>query len=99
MKKILLGLLLAASAITGFTAPQASNGRDTVILREKECSSTETLSHIPAEYKKYFFDAEVFLKGTQYKACWTLQGENVLLVYPDGDQGMLPVTLFKEAGI
>lgn len=96
-KKMLM--FLCFIPLMGLAAPQASNGRDVVTLRDTSCSNEDVLSHIPPEYKKYFFNAEVLLKGVQYKACWLVQGENVLLVYPDGDQGMLPVTLFKEAGV
>jgi hypothetical protein len=99
LKKFLCSLLVAGFAISGFAAPQASNGRDFVTLRDTACSSAEVLAHVPDQLKKYFYNAEVFLNGTQYKACFTVQGENVILVYPDGDQGMLPVAMFKEAGV
>jgi len=99
VKKLLLACVVAVLSLSGLAAPQAGNGRDFITLWDEACSRPEVLAHIPAPLQPLFFNSDAFVKGVLYKACWTLHGDQVILVYPDGDQGQVPASAFKEAGV
>lgn len=86
MKALLLALLIAAGPAFSETL-LATNGSDSVRLTPDKCA----LEPAPGEWRA----AVVTLSKKKYVACWTIATNTVLLRYEDGDQGMIPIGVFK----
>jgi hypothetical protein len=101
MKKLLLGLLLALTSLSVLSAPRFTSGKDFVELGQDACG--EDLLKIAYEKglpkEQTLLSAKAVVDGVVYKACWTLEGNTVGLVYEDGDIGLVPAADFKESSI
>ncbi|RYG14480.1 MAG: hypothetical protein EON92_02000 [Burkholderiales bacterium] len=73
----------------------AYNGNDTIRLTEAPCTSESVLAHVPEEVRSDFMTANVTLKGERYTACWRITPVAAHLVYEDGDQGLVPVSILE----
>lgn len=92
---VALGLLLPKDASA---APDlvASNGQDSVRISDKPCSSEVVLAILNPKYRELVRDAWAVVGGQPFRACWLVDGSDAHLLYEDGDQGMVPLTDFKQ---
>jgi hypothetical protein len=96
MRSILLfaAALVAAPAFADDLV--ASNGNDSVRLSDVSCQNEQVLKQIEPKYQKEFKAATASLKGQTFAACWHPLGSSALLLYEDGDQGLIPMTELKQ---
>lgn len=87
-------LLLAAPAMAADMV--AKEGNDRVRLTQEPCP-VSVLTVIPQVERGYFHRAYAQLNGHQWEACWAIRrDESVLMVYSDGDKGVIPLTDFRQ---
>lgn len=72
-----------------------NEGNDSIRLSEAACSSQAILQRIEPKAHTHFRTASATLQGQRYTACWSIVSTAVLLVYEDGDQGLVPVSKLK----
>lgn len=73
----------------------ASNGKDSVRLSDKPCSSDKVLNQLSPNFRTLMRDASAVVSGQTFKACWVADGQAAHLLYEDGDQGLIPLSDFK----
>jgi hypothetical protein len=96
VKKVFVLLLLLFAGAAYGAELIARQGNDFVrafthIACPKEIA--DTLPNMPKMGD--FFYGEVQFNGVDYKVCWRMMGNAILLHYPDGDQGIVPLTELK----
>lgn len=93
---LLLSPFLVWAASTVMEATDPRDGAK-IALYVTACTHDAILMEIPPEYRAEFRQAEYRdPKGKVTAACWMLvPGGRVLLVYEDGDKGMVPMQAFK----
>ena len=74
----------------------ASNGQDSVRLSDKPCSSDQVLKRLTPKFRELMRDANAVVNGQPFRACWIVDGDSAHLLYEDGDQGLIPLTDFKQ---
>jgi hypothetical protein len=74
----------------------ASNGQDSVRLSDQPCSSEQVLQQLTPKFREVMKDASAVVDGQQFRACWIVDGESAHLLYEDGDQGLIPLTDFRQ---
>lgn len=74
----------------------ASNGQDSVRLSDKPCSSEQVLEHLTPKFRDLMRDANATVNGQPFRACWMVDGDSAHLLYEDGDQGLIPLTDFRQ---
>lgn len=89
----LILMLFATLAHAGLIA-RHPNG-DWVRLSAEPCPAT-VAKLVPEDQRSMFHKALAQVHGKVYTACWTYTPGGALLVYDDGDQGMVPGADFKE---
>lgn len=96
MKAIFAIATLAVSQITAADLV-CREGADTVRLTDKPCVNTEVLEKLPEYIKPMMLQATAILNGKTYAPCWVVYKQgHMYLAYPDGDQGLLPGSIFKD---
>lgn len=88
--------LLAAPAFADEVV--ASNGGDSVRLADTQCSSEKVLEQITPGMRTRLKDASATIQGQSLKACWIAHERAALLVYEDGDKGIVPLSEFRKPG-
>lgn len=86
--------LLAAPAMADELV--ASNGQDSVRLTDKPCSSETVLQRLTPKFRELMRDANAVVNGQPFRACWIVHGDSAHLLYEDGDQGLIPLTDFRQ---
>lgn len=95
MRRLILAALLAASpAFAGDRV--AKVGDDRIVLMDKPCPYASVLRHIKEEYRARFKKADTRIGGKRYFACYVVVDDLVMMVYEDGDQGIVPMSEFKD---
>jgi len=74
----------------------AVNGKDEVHLSDQQCSSEQVLARLSPRWHTLLRDASAVVEGQSFKACWIVDGDSAHLLYEDGDQGLVPLSDFKE---
>lgn len=74
----------------------ASNGQDSVRLTDKPCASDQVLQRLTPRLRDMMRDASATVGGQQFHACWVVDGDAAHLLYEDGDQGLIPLSDFKQ---
>jgi hypothetical protein len=74
----------------------ASNGQDSVRLTDKPCSAEPVLQRLTPKIREMMREANAVVSGQQFRACWVVNGDSAHLLYEDGDQGLIPLTDFKQ---
>jgi hypothetical protein len=96
MKPILF-CFVAAAAIPALAQEMvASNGKDMVRLYDTACSNDQVLSRVTPRIRALLRNASAVVDGRSFKACWAVDGTAAHLLYEDGDQGLIPLSDFKE---
>lgn len=87
-------LLLVAAPPVHAQDMLATRDGDSVRITQKPCE-VGVLRHIPEGSRGFFRKALVQLQGQEYIACWAVRVDGmVLVVYSDGDQGLIPIAQF-----
>ena len=73
----------------------ASNGKDSVRLSDKPCTSQKVLNQLKPGFHSMMKDASAQVSGQSFQACWVVEGDAAHLLYEDGDQGLIPLADFK----
>ena len=73
----------------------AYNGGDSVHLSDSPCSSVQVLGYLPPQLQSDFKAASAVLGGHPFAACWRVQGGAAHVLYEDGDQGLIPLSVLK----
>jgi hypothetical protein len=93
---ILAALLAVATppAISGDLL--TTSGADSVRLTQEPCP-VSVLQVLPQGSRGHYRKALVVFEGKDYIACHATLGTGMVhVVYDDGDQGLIPVGMFKE---
>lgn len=100
MRTLLLAALLAAGSCYASDYVAKIDKDNSIRLTEEPCP-VEVIQHIPQGSRGFFQRAYAVLNGKQWAACWATRTDgNVLMVYSDGDQGLVPLGAFKmENGV
>lgn len=96
MKKYLLGLLLALVSCLSFADYVASQGTDSITLREGVACTGDIAKNINPEMLKRFGAGSAQIEGKKYALCWAQVEDKVFVIYEDGDSGFLPVGIFRK---
>lgn len=96
MKSLVFAACIAASFAVSADMV-AKNGDDTVVLMDKPCPYGSVLRYIDEKHRDRFKKADTRVSGQRYFACWVEVDGLVMLVYEDGDQGMVPLAMFKDS--
>jgi hypothetical protein len=95
MKKLILLLVLLVA--TGCLAGErvARQGDDEVHVFDSPCVSAQTIIRIPENAREGWGKMQGRYQGERFFGCWRALGDNILILWEDGDQGLLPVQDFK----
>ncbi|MCM2251952.1 MAG: hypothetical protein NDJ19_06300 [Ramlibacter sp.] len=85
--------LAAAPAIAGDMV--ARHGGDSVRLGEGPCTSERVLGRLEPKLHPHFRAASAVVQGNNFAACWRKTGSVAVLLYEDGDQGIVPLADLK----
>lgn len=96
MKRAIFAAVLAVSPAFATDALIATQGADSVRIFPKACERPEVLSRLPEDERPVFAEASATVDGKTYAACWRSLGNAILLVYEDGDRGIVPVSDFRK---
>jgi hypothetical protein len=96
MKALALALaVLCAPALAQDAV--AHRGDDSVRITEAPCP-TQVLKLLPEGTRGYFRAAFAIVDGKSFAGCWAARSDGmVVLMYPDGDMGVLPLSDFEQA--
>ena len=65
---------------------------------ERRCDDQRMLKQIPEQFRELALFGAASINGKQYPLCWIrTPTNNAFLIYPDGDQGVLPLAIFTES--
>lgn len=97
--RVFLAAAIAAASLPAAADGIASRGADWVRIMAKTCDNPQVTAAITAggADPHAFLAAAAHIGGQDFAACWQPVGNGVLLVYEDGDHGMLPAEMFKPA--
>ena len=96
MKLVLVCVAAALLAAPAFGQELiASNGKDSVRLSDKPCTSDKVLNQLKPGFRPMMKNANAVVSGQQFQACWVVEGDAAHLLYEDGDQGLIPLSDFK----
>lgn len=84
-------LLAAATATAQTNDLVAYQGTNAVRLTDAACTDDAVLKQLAPELRPYFRSAWAQVEGKRYKACWGTLPTAVIVVYEDGDQGLVPL--------
>lgn len=93
----LFALIMLLAAAPALADAEARVGSDWVRITARPCSNDKVVGHILAAGRNAldFRAATARFQGQDYSACWTPGGPGVVLVYEDGDTGMVPARDLK----
>lgn len=95
-------LVLVCAAAALLAAPAlgqeliASNGKDSVRLTDRPCTSEKVLEQLKPGFRPMMRNASAVVQGKAFQACWVVEGDSAHLLYEDGDQGLIPLADFKK---
>ena len=97
LQKYLMGLLTAVllTASPAFADAVAKNeSGDYVRLSQQSCPASIAAT-VPEQVRAEFRAGIAHVGGKDYKVCWVLFQDQVLIKYDDGDEGIIPANAFK----
>lgn len=92
--------LIAAALFAGpaMADMEARHEGDVMRITREPCPPA-VLKVIPEGHRGVFRLALATVGGVVYRACWALQVDGlVMVVYDDGDRGLVPMALFRQVG-
>lgn len=93
--------LLAAICVAAAGLPAHANdlvayqGTNAIRLTDAACTDNAVLERLEPQLRKHFRSARATVGGKTYQACWGALPMAVVLVYEDGDQGMVPLSALQ----
>jgi hypothetical protein len=96
MRAIAFTLLLIAFPVFGAELI-ARDGDNEVRLFDSPCVHAETLGRLPPPMREKYSKATGRFQGQMFYGCWRLQGNAAVVIWEDGDQGLIPVADLKPA--
>lgn len=84
----------AARATTG-EKWYATDGKDTVWLSDEPCVNAEVLRHAPPQARDKMYRGRGTINGKPWEMCWVPVGDKVIMLFPDGEGGMVPVYMLQ----
>lgn len=93
--------MLAAALFAGpaMADMEARNEGGDVLRITREPCPPAVLKVIPEGHRGVFRLALATVGGTTYRACWALRVDAmVMIVYDDGESGLVPIAMFKQLG-
>jgi hypothetical protein len=93
MRALILAALVAAAP--AMAVPVARIGGDVVRLTDAPCSGP-VLAMIQPGPDHFWLLAHATVDGKPWTPCWRMLGNSVHLLYEDADQGVIPLTEFKD---
>ncbi len=95
MRPLALSLAFLCSTVSAGELVATNPAGDSVRLTRDVCPDN-VLKVIPEQHRGGFRKAVAVVGGLQYAACYTVRLDAmVVLVYDDGDGGLLPVGMFR----
>lgn len=95
--------LSAGLALLAFSATAdlvATNGRDSLRLKQAPCTNEAVLPLIREEFRPQFRAGSAEIAGKRHETCWIDTGEGVYVIFfDDGDSLAISITVFAEAGV
>lgn len=89
-----LPILLVTLPLSALAADQvAHQGEDWVRITDKPCVNEQVVARLPTP--EDYLAAHAFFEGKHFEACWRPMGQAALVIYEDGDQGLVPAGEFK----
>lgn len=93
----LIAAALACAAFSSFAGPVAVFKSDSLVIRAyvEDCDLPQVaavLSRFGSAKK-----AAVVFEGREIRACYSMNGENVMVMDEEGDGGAVPAAMFREA--
>jgi hypothetical protein len=96
MRSLLIAALIAAGPATADVI--ARQGEDSVRLTHNPCTLTQHQA-FPTGIPESFLSASAVVDKRMYVACWAMRADGqVVVLYDDGDVGMVPATSFRQDG-
>lgn len=95
-------VLLAAACLASAGAAAQTNdlvayqGTNAIRLTDTACTDAAVLERIEPQARPHFRQARATVDGKSYRACWGALPMAVVLVYEDGDQGVLPLSALQR---
>ena len=96
MRSLLLAALLAAGPAMADEL-EFRNGKTFIRLQDKACESQRVLSILRSDVHDRFRSGYMQHEGRLIQLCWTLEGNDVIVVDEDGDGGAVPAIAFSLA--
>ena len=99
--KTVIALIVAASA--AFFTPasaetvSARHNGESVTLMQEACPK-KVKKYIRETHKGMFLRATAVVKGKAFEACWTVAGNEVLVIFDDCEYAQFPQNIFKKDG-
>lgn len=94
MRALLLVLLLVAFPASAGELV-AKRGDDEVRLFDSPCIHGGTLGQIPPAMREQFHKATGRFNGQMFYGCWIPRGDMAVVLWEDGDQGLIPLAELK----
>lgn len=91
---VILLLALAENADAQQTARHPDG--DTATITDEPCADPGVLAKLPPPMHEQFRAGEATVSGVRYAFCWRDVGASVHMIYPDGDQGIIPWSEFEK---
>ncbi len=74
----------------------ATEGKDKVWLTTEPCADEEILRHVPPQARAKMYRGRGEIGGKPWRLCWVPIGGRVLMVFPDGEGGILPANALHK---
>jgi hypothetical protein len=100
MFKRALSAALLCAAFSANADLVATNGKNSLRLKQEPCTNAAILKTLRPEFHAQFKAGSAELNGKRFQACWidTFEG-SYFVTFDDGDDVLVPITAFIEAGI
>jgi hypothetical protein len=99
MKRLLLSLLMLLLPSAVMADWVANRGGESVRLTERPCTNAAVLKLIDPGNRKHFMAGSAVVDGKPFAACWLQAPYGALVVYEDGDMGVVPQGDLKRPAV
>ncbi len=97
MKALILCAAVVVAPVAFADDLIARQGEDSVRLTDAPCVSEQVLVRLAPQAHETLRAATAVFQGRNFAACWRPVGGMAVLIYEDGDQGIIPLEQLKRA--
>lgn len=97
MRSIICAALLCAAPFAHAVPTAVFQGDNVRVYAYTDPCELPQLAAILSQYGPASYKALVIFGGVEIPACFTIAGDQVLVIDADGDGGAIPLAAFKEA--